>query len=808
MKHFVSYSLAGLLAFAFCPIGLGEELRVSRHTTVFTQPPSNVPTNRTPDGPLTGNGDIGLVIGGTPDRLTFYIGKNDFWNAWPTYPDGGIAFPGGLTVNIPALEGASYAVESIFDQAYIRGRFEKDGLVVELKAWVAATENLIVLELRANRTNGITLDLWTPEDSAPWDGVSTEWGASTIGSIPESSISIREHGVSGGASWVTRTFPKVSYREWESNVALAMRPLNTPHTQVFTMEDGHFIPTSQQRVSLVADRTATIVIAAHTNFDSENWKETSIELADSMSRETVDALWQAHVADWREFWQSSEVRLDDPMLEYYYYVSQYIMGCSVRGNRFPPGIWGPFITRDRTLWGGDYHLNYNYQAPFWAMYSSNMIDRLDTFDDPLLDFMDRGRGLAQELLGMRGIYYPVGIGPRGSCPAKWPLTPDDMERGYATRENTIDGGYKILGQKINAVFSVGNMLMRFYSTYDDEYAKRIYPYMLACADFWEDFLSFEEGRYVVRMCHFNEEMPNVRNQGQWRDRLGDVNSVLALGLVEMLFKGILDVAKHLDIDQDRYEKWEHILEHLSDYPIAEVDGRRTLRNIEETSRGPGRTGLERVSMHGLIIPGGVAGPITTPELNEIFLSDLGRWRDRPNVALGGWGGTRGNGIETVFPSSIRVGYDTDFVLERLKERIQADVFPNGWIVAGGGGIETLAAVPMTINEAMMQSYEHVIRVFPGWNRNRDAAFDNLRAYGAFLVSSEVKDGDIPFVRIVSEKGRKLKMEIFWKADTVYAITRNGQSVEVSDLILSSSSDREFLELDTNVGDVIELRLRP
>ena len=101
-------------------------------------------------------------------------------------------------------------------------------------------------------------------------------------------------------------------------------------------------------------------------------------------------------------------------------------------------------------------------------------------------------------------------------------------------KNTIDGGYKFLGQKINAVFSVGNMLMRYYSTYDEAYARKVYPYLLACADFWEDYLFLENGRYVIRMDHFNEVMPNKRNGGVWRNRLGDFNSTLSLGLVRVM----------------------------------------------------------------------------------------------------------------------------------------------------------------------------------------------------------------------------------------------------------------------------------
>ncbi len=52
---------------------------------------------------------------------------------------------------------------------------------------------------------------------------------------------------------------------------------------------------------------------------------------------------------------------------------------------------GPFVTRDEAAWGGDYHLNYNYQAPYWASFSSNHISLTDNFDQPLLDYMEAGR---------------------------------------------------------------------------------------------------------------------------------------------------------------------------------------------------------------------------------------------------------------------------------------------------------------------------------------------------------------------------------------------------------------------------------
>ena len=92
---------------------VAQPIYAGRYKTIFTASPANVPTAKTPDAPLTGNGDIGLTFGGQPDKLQFYFGKNDFWRAYPIYPGGGIALPGGLDISIlrePYLRGQQTGV--------------------------------------------------------------------------------------------------------------------------------------------------------------------------------------------------------------------------------------------------------------------------------------------------------------------------------------------------------------------------------------------------------------------------------------------------------------------------------------------------------------------------------------------------------------------------------------------------------------------------------------------------------------------------------------------------------------------------
>ena len=71
-----------------------------------------------------------------------------------------------------------------------------------------------------------------------------------------------------------------------------------------------------------------------------------------------------------------------------YYQGLYTMAACSRDPKFPPGIFG-WTTTDTPAWNGDYHLNYNFQAPFYALYSSNRLEQAIPHDAPLLDFMTK-----------------------------------------------------------------------------------------------------------------------------------------------------------------------------------------------------------------------------------------------------------------------------------------------------------------------------------------------------------------------------------------------------------------------------------
>ena len=877
---------------------------VSQHVGVFTSPPRRVPHDLVADGPILGNGDVGVVLGGPPEQQTFCIGKNDFWS----YSLRHILTVGGVTVSAPALAGASYRQEQDIARAEVRGTFGKDAATLQTRSWVAATENLLVTELsctgpaalevrlepfvgqrgqsaadgiRDSRnpinigreqhgggrwyfhgliddvriygralspeevkdlaalkdvenglvrrwtfddakdaaegkigkalkcdgkstfvdagqlkvTQAITISAWicpesfqphggasylvskgewsqafslglsagklrmaigsqfaqTPQDLAlkKWQHVAGTFDGSIIkvfldgvevqGSASESEGQAA-HGADGDVLWFARRADPEAVKNGRT-VAVAVRLVGASATVgagravTFALKPG-------QRVAVVSailsDLDAPAPLAAAKK------RVAALQPAD------LDALNAKHQAWWREFWAKSFVNVGDPLLEKFYYGSHYIMASCSRAGKVPPGLFGNWITTDTPAWAGDFHLNYNHEAPFWGLYSSNHVEVSDPYDTPILEALPKAREYARKELNCRGVYYPVGLGPWG----------------------IISGaGASFWGQKSNAAYVTTNMIMRFYHTYDIVYLKKVaYPFLREVGDFWEDYLKFENGRYVI----YNDAI----HEGHTPQ---DMNALLSLGLVRTLFKSLADMSKELGADADRREKWQHIHDHLSPFPLQERAGKTVFRYSEK--------GQDWFSSNTLgiqhIWPAGAVGLDSDPKLLEICrdtITVLGRWVD-------------GNGFPTFYTAAARVGYDPSVILTHLREQCLNHSFPNLFLFYGGGGIECCSAVPSCLNEMLLQSHEGVLRLFPCWPKGKAARFGHLRACGAFLVSAELKDGHIQPVRIASERGRDCTLLNPWPGRRI-RLLRDGKGEE------TLQGDR--VTFKTRPGDTVTL----
>ena len=458
---------AAMLAFITCPLlAQPPDTGVSMdYKAVFDAPPKNVPTNAMPDGPLLGNGDVGVALAGPPEKQCFHIGKNDFWTRHPG--NAKVITVGAVTLSIPALQGASYHQEQDLACAEARGTFVKEGLIVRTRSWVDANENLLLTQVECE---GGDVALSVQLSPGPVGVTASERGM----------FSRKADDLPGKGR----------------AVAVAVRVIGGDGLDV-TIKPGEIV---------------TVVTAILSDLDAPDFSAAAKTSAAKFTPQMIDAQAARHRGWWREFWARSFIEIPDKEIEKHWYASLYALGSCSRAGRVAPGLWGNWLTTDTPNWHGDFHLNYNFQAPYYLAYSANHADLSLPFYQAVLESMENGRAMA-ERHGWKGVHFPVCIGP-------WGLSPEDP-----------DGDW---GQRSNAAYAALNFIWYWQYTQDADFLRETaYPYLSEVAAFWEDYLKYEDGRYVIHNDSIHE------GSGP------DFNPILSLGLVRALFTNMLAMSEAL-----------------------------------------------------------------------------------------------------------------------------------------------------------------------------------------------------------------------------------------------------------------------
>lgn len=684
------------------------------HTLHFDRPPSRMPTNKVPDGPLAGNGDIGLALHcPAPGALALYLGKNDIWNPQDldNWESAGIRGYGALTLYCPQAAG-DFCAEQSLSSATITSRQSSQWGAISLTHTALRGENLILQTVTCTEKEAVIyLDL---VHTSRGEDVQTE-------------VCRRNGELLGKKSYTGAKYA------WDVHVCSLTRVLGRRSLEC-TLKKGESL---------------TVATALFTNRDAPDPEAACRALLDGLTDETLSAMQQKHLAWWQNFWNESSVHLPtEPKIERSYYASQYLMACCCAPGKIAPGLFGCWATSDYPAWCGDYHLNYNYEAPFWGLYSSNHIALTDVYDQPLLDYMPKFQAAAQEKLGCRGLYALVGIGPNG-------LTTACLH----DKDGRDDVNY--WSQKSNASYAAVNMVMRWRATRDERYARKILPYLTETARFWLDYLTLEDGRYVDRCDCIREDQMAAKGVFDWvnEDTLDEswyVNPILSLGLIRMLLSALLDITDALGVETEEKRRWQDVLDRLSDYPTMERNGKTVFRLTEDGLDWDERNSL--AIQH--IYPAGAVTLASSPELLAIgreTFRQMARWDDY-------------NAFPTYFPAGARLGIASETLLSHLNRQIETHSCPNGFLFYGGGGIECCSGVVTTINEMLLQSCGGVIRLFPVWDLHADASFTDLRADGAFLVSARCEGGELNSVSVYSEKGGTCRLLLPYDAHVIVECT--------------------------------------
>lgn len=694
--------------------------------------PGSCRDNTIPTGVLLGNGALGAVNGGDGNHKEFVLTRGDLWSCGAFSSGGGdgdirpISFcdfgigPGMRTV------ASTDTLDVVTATLRTEGRFGKGR--VKYESYVSADEDLFVV-------TGVS-------------EVDDSWVLRLMAHNQRKSYPC-EAGVSADGFWVRRStlnlLSKDDRRGWVTNATAAVSVLGAELSEISAPHCGE----SKGTATIHAGKPFAFIV--------------STDPARRFTWEELARIRASHEAWWRGWWAKSRVATGDEELDRFYTGQVYLLGAGIRSGKFPPGLYGIWVTTDNPKWHNDFHMNYNYVAPFYGCFAANRCEAADSMPDPLIDYLPQAIRNAKENLqkldtsrkGGRffkntreylnrrkdlsdGIddaaLYPVAMGPWGA---------------------SAEGDVAFLSQVSDGVFQCAVMCTHWEYTLDRAYLRKVWPVLDKTANFflkWCEKEAMPDGGYRYNVWDSHWECSGLEK-----------NSAPALGCVKHLFETLVAVAPTLremglDVSDAKLAAWKDFHEHLSPLPVGvyPIDGRpvKMLSGVENEDGSANPSGHNALNLES-VIPGEAFSFDVTDEFRALATNAV-----NGNIAKSKRVWTGCNQTPKLFATAIRAGYPAEAVIKAFKEnQLRPLMQKNFHIHDGVHGVEKIGAMEF-VQSMFIQCDHGYVKVFPNWT-GADAKFENLRAKGCFLVSAEMKDGKVAHVRVKSEKGGRLRLVDPW-----------------------------------------------
>ena len=157
-----------------------------------------------------------------------------------------------------------------------------------------------------------------------------------------------------------------------------------------------------QTVTAAAEKGYSEVQKSHLKDYQELFGRVNLDLGQSATDKTTDALLTAYNATGNGAASDTEKRLLEVIL---YQYGRYLTIASSREGDLPSNLQGVWQNRvgdhTRVAWGCDYHMNVNLQMNYWPTYSANLAECAT----PLIDYVDSlrepGRVTAESYYGIK-----------------------------------------------------------------------------------------------------------------------------------------------------------------------------------------------------------------------------------------------------------------------------------------------------------------------------------------------------------------------------------------------------------------------
>jgi alpha-L-fucosidase 2 len=444
---------------------------------------------------------------------------------------------------------------------------------------------------------------------------------------------------------------------------------------------------------------------------------------------------KTHTQWWQRFWHQSSVQLPDSILETQWYREMYKFGSASRRGAPPITLQAVWTADNSRLppWKGDFHHDLNTQLSYWPCYSSNHLEEGLAFLDWLWWCKPVAERYTKQYFGTAGLDFP----------------------GVSTLTGEPMGGWiqYSLSPTVSAWLAQHFYLHWRYSLDQRFLRDRAYPWIREVATHLEE-LSVRDslGRRILPLSS-SPEINDNRVDAWFRSTTNYDGA-----LIRWLFGAASELALELG-DAEGSARWKRIQSEWPELALSPATGKLLVApevELKESHRHFSH--LMAIHPLGLIDWDNGEQDQRTISASLADLERLGTdwWCGYSYSWLGSMWARARNGAKAA--DALRT-FATCFCL------------PNSFHVNGdqsGTGKSKFTYRPFTlegnfacaqgIQEMLLQSQNGRVRVFPAipdtW---KDVSFTDLRAEGALLVTARQSGGKVGFVKVVAEKGGKVKL---------------------------------------------------
>ena len=166
--------------------------------------------------------------------------------------------------------------------------------------------------------------------------------------------------------------------------------------------------------------------------------------------------------------------------------------------------------------------------------------------------------------------------------------------------------------------------------------------------------------------------------------------------------------------------------------------------------------------------------------------DLERFPGRWQIYCNGWGHW---GLEEEVNKDAEWFFRTNKVKDVASK--SEETFPLPMWPFRHMSMEATSVLTTAMNESLLQSYDGILRIFPAFPANKTGRF-TLHARGGFIVSSEIKSGEVQWICIKSLLGNPCKLALPWETGIIQSNLKNSGQKISGDLAEFRTKPNEIL----------------